>query len=842
MKFNARAKVYAGFILAVTLIIGVSIITYVSVKNLLDSVQVLSEPNERLIEYNQLLSEVYKLDRPELADPSEMAQLDSTDHLAKIQKRLTNLERNSQDPIEIYKLNGIAYNIEELLEVQKNLEDVKQSLTSRDFSKEALENLERNIRRQQEKRNLQNLERIRSRINPASEYLGLNRLDPLSQSIIERNEELDMEKVLDYLESNLGSKDNELEKGSPTSDSLLIALRKYMIDLTSEERQLRSRLSYLEQQLTAKNRELIIYVQDIITSLQNEALRQSRAENESAYALTFRLSIFLAILTLLGVTGSAAFIFAITKEIKKAEVYNNKLEEAKRKSDNLAKAKQEFLANMSHEIRNPLHVIQGYQEALAKTALTAEQREFLYKSEFASETLLGVVNDILDFSKLEAGKIHIESKPFEPKGLFRNCAALFENKAKEKGLDLILIDELPSDQWLIGDALRVNQIMNNLISNAIKFTASGSITVKIKFINGEGLRIQITDTGMGMSKEVKEGVFSAFNQGDTAITRKFGGTGLGLTIVKKLTQLMGGQIELDSVEGEGTTFTLVIPSQLTEPQEREVKPDVEVVYSLQDAKILLIDDDPIVLNFTKLLLKSLEANVTAFLGGVDFRDNFKDTPFDLAMVDIQMPEVSGFDVLRMLKNHPDFENSPVVALTANVFAKEQNDLIDKGFDGIVLKPFKERELMEQISSFIQVKKEISAKNKESNPVVVPKSYDLSTIRKFAMDDEELLEELVGDFYTQTINDLRDLMENLQAKDYKRLREITHQLSSRLGQFHIQSGKLAKEAEVRIKDGHTDEMTDKLISELYRETNDVLEAIRGDFHLLEEKPDELNIRE
>ncbi|MCC5939511.1 MAG: response regulator [Lunatimonas sp.] len=831
MKLHTTVKVFAGFSLAIALIIGVSVITYVSVKNLLESVETLSKPNERLIAYNQLLSEVYKLDQSiqEIATDSA-----GTSPLLLIKEKLAQLEKRSNDPIEIYKLNGIWYNVEELLEVQNNLHEVKLRVENRDFSKEALDNIERKIRRQEEKRSLENLDRLRSRLSPARSLTnpsenqsasGTENL-PIDEPTIEDTE---MDRVMDFLESTLGVDDSPNAKQSSQTDSILVALRSYMQELTGEERFLRARLTNLQQQLTRKNRELVLYIQEIIASLQYEAIREGRSENENAYTLTYRLSLFLAGLIILGVVGSAAFIFTITREIRKSEKYNKTLQEAKLKSENLARAKQEFLANMSHEIRNPLHVIQGYQEALAKTDLTAKQREYLTMSGFASETLIGVVNDILDFSKLEAGKIAIEERPFDPHTIFSQAIELFEKSANDKGLKLELMLDFPKECWLMGDSLRINQILNNLLSNAIKFTESGSIQVSAKYLDTEGLIFSVADTGLGMTPSTKEKVFSAFDQGDTAITRRFGGTGLGMSIVRKLLVLMGGQINLESEVGEGSTFTVTIPSKQTAPVKVSNVEESPANLRLDGINILLVDDDKTVRKFTELLLKSLGAEVSAYDGGIDFRDHYQQAYFDIALIDIQMPFFSGYDVLKVLRSHTATKQKPLLALTANVFAKEQNTLVEQGFDGVILKPFKESELLAQLANYITLKYQSEAFPNEAQVSKPTKLYDLDSIRKFSMGDDDMVTELVGDFYVQTEADLKELENSLSKNDFARLRELTHQLSSRLGQFGIQSGKLAKRIEIDLKYGERTQ-TAKLIQDLQHEIKKVLEQVADDFQL------------
>jgi signal transduction histidine kinase/CheY-like chemotaxis protein len=850
MKFDTRKKVVTGFILAISLIAGVSTITYFSVKNLLDSVETLSTPNERLIEYNQLLSDVYKLDRTGNLNERNFELPDSVNYLDKIEKRLISLEENSQDPIEIYKLGGIRYNIVELLEVYNNLSEVKGTLVGRDFSKEALSNIERRIQRQREQRSLQNIDNLYSRLNPS------NRLNPSIQipdtlalpgsirrqpqplvenpasTALSSAERKNVEAFFDYLETNLEAQDTSRADNVAIADSVLLVVKNYILELTNEERLLRRRLATLEQQLTGKNRELIIYIQDIITSLQSEALRESRAENSAAYNLTYQLSILLAILTLLGVLGSAAFIFSIVKEINKAETYHAKLEEAKIKSDNLAKAKQEFLANMSHEIRNPLHVIQGYQDVLDKTPLNDVQREYLKMSRYASETLLGVVNDILDFSKLEAGKISVLKVPFDPVDLFVKMKEFYKNQASDKNLELSLSLDLPEDKWLLGDELRIRQILNNLLSNAVKFTDKGKVSIVASYTSENKLKIKVQDTGMGMSLDVKEKIFTEFNQGDGAITRKYGGTGLGLTIVRKLTEIMHGTLTFKSQVGEGSTFEICLPMETVHPVVKKADRPINK-NALKNLEILLVDDDPIVLKFTRHLLKAMGAKVISHLGGVELLANFKEQHYDLAMFDIQMPEVSGYDALRWIKQKSAYKDLPVIALTANVYAKEKESLDEMGFSGLILKPFKENELINQLLAHLNLPEETRIAEGKSVPTNSNQEksprYDVADVYKFCMGDEEMLKEVVTDFCMHTRSDLERMDTSHRSGEHLRLREIAHQLASRLSQFKIETGEKARYLEDQLKANRTGENA-VLVNEIVSETNVVLDQMIMDFEV------------
>jgi signal transduction histidine kinase/CheY-like chemotaxis protein/HPt (histidine-containing phosphotransfer) domain-containing protein len=838
MVFKTRAKVISGFILAIFLTVSVCAVTYFSVKKLLEKVESLSEPNDKLTRLNKLLADIYQLDKAKGIIPDENDSSEFIDYRFKIQGHIDTLKSMAKDTIEINQINAINYDVSELIGVYNGLEEVKNNLLNRNFSKEALKNIETKIKRKEELNRLQSLGRIRLQYDLKTSPPSDNTIKKDTQTknsppinVLTEKERQNMRDLFGLLKVNLERSDTTRLDDNSASDSMLYAVRNFVLDINNEEQQLRSKLATLETDLNKKNKALIENIQKIIQNLQNEALNESEKQNLSAYDLTFRVSILLGALIIIGVIGSSGFIYSIISEINKAQNYSDRLEEAKKRSDNLAKAKQDFLANMSHEIRNPLHAIQGFNDALLKTDLNDHQEEYVKMVGFASDTLSAIVNDILDFSKLEAGKVNIENEPFNPHKLFMSMQQFYEFKAADKNLNLEWHVDLPEDKWFLGDELRINQILNNLLSNAFKFTDRGSIKVNIQY-EGKDLIFWVEDSGFGMTPEVKKNIFTKFNQGDGSITRKYGGTGLGLAIVKKLVDLQRGTIFLESAEGVGTKIKITIPTKVTEPNV-ERTPSVDYKYSIQGLDILVIDDDPIGLKFLKLILSSKGANVTSYNGGLDFRDNFKGGHYDLALLDIQMPEVSGYQVLQMLRKKAEYKNLPTLAITANVFAKDKEKLEDEGFDGLILKPFKEKDLMVQIAKILklipmdetQVDVSASTEGTSHNNFKLP--YDLSDLKKFCMDDEDMLEEVVMDFYSETVQNLIDMNKALDRKDYETIRSIAHQLSSRLGQLKISSSRVARQLEEDLKVNQRENVP-QLVWQITKEVDEALTVLAVDY--------------
>lgn len=796
------SKVVLGFVLTIFLVFSVSIVTYISIKNLLETVENLSEPNEKLRQLNGLMADVYLLDMSKANRTSDKDSI-LNETYERIGNRLNWLNEVADSEAEIESFQKIGLNVQELMISYAGLEEVRYRLTNRNFSQDALKSIEIKLQRQEELSKMDFFDNLK----PRDLYGNLDSLKQVRLEKAQQEEEKNYSLFFEEIEELNQSKAISILP-KKKSDSVLIGLKGVVTELFKDERQLRENFVNLEASLQAKNTEVFSEIQSLISNIQLSLLIDSKSQNESAYKLTYTVSFILGGLVFLGVIGSLGFIYSILKEVKKASVYNAKLREAKNYSEYLAKAKQDFLANMSHEIRNPLHAIQGFQRQLEKSNLDPNQDESVKMIGFASKTLMGVVNDILDFSKLEAGKIELENKPFDAFNLFLSIKKFFSSKGEEKNLDFVWNIDLPKDKWLIGDELRINQILNNILSNAIKFTNEGKILVALSLEN-ESLEIVVEDTGIGMEEAQLSNVYNEFNQADSSITRRFGGTGLGLSIVKKLVDLQSGQISIESKFRKGTRIKINIPVGIADTDEAVNSEEVAKTYGLDNLKILVVDDDIIGLKLIRLILENRGAKVLTYCGGVDFRDQYSGEKFDLAFIDIQMPEVSGVQVLDLLNDKFKITDSKILAMTANVFAVDQGKLINAGFEGILLKPFDENEIINLVGEALQLKKSLLEKQVEVFKFNAPESIDLSDLKRFCMGDVDLLQEVLADYLEHTESDIEKLKHACNNLDYLQIREITHQLSSRLGQIKSSTALLANDIEIAIKNEDLDDIINQV---------------------------------
>jgi signal transduction histidine kinase/CheY-like chemotaxis protein len=381
------------------------------------------------------------------------------------------------------------------------------------------------------------------------------------------------------------------------------------------------------------------------------------------------------------------------------------LNESERKIKEASSLKEQFLANMSHEIRTPMNAIIGFTNILKRTSLDPEQRRYVQNIHSAGDNLLALINDILDLSKIEAGMIQLEDTNFSLRSLISSIAAMFDEKIKEKNLFLTTEIKENVPDILTGDAVRLTQILINLLSNGIKFTEKGGVKLTVEALKMDKakahLRICIIDSGIGIAKEKQAAIFERFQQAEAETTRRFGGTGLGLSIVKQLVELQGGTLTLKSQPGKGSEFTINIEYKLPDEEkmlsEALAATDMKAV-SLKEIKVLIAEDNPMNQQLIKHLMKNWGIQHLIVHNGAEAVEELKKENYNLVLMDIQMPEMDGYTATDMIRNELKLQ-IPIIAMTAHAMMGEKEKCLQLGMNDYISKPLKETILYNIIAQY-----------------------------------------------------------------------------------------------------------------------------------------------
>ncbi|MFO0519999.1 MAG: ATP-binding protein [bacterium] len=400
------------------------------------------------------------------------------------------------------------------------------------------------------------------------------------------------------------------------------------------------------------------------------------------------------------VAGFYTLVFDVT-DLKQAQAQlqalNAVLEARTQQAEQASEAKSRFLANMSHEIRTPIHAVIGLSYLLGRTALDPAQADLLDKIRLSSNSLLGVINDVLDLSKIEAGELDLERRPFRLATLVDEAVAIARVQADAKGLALgvYMAPDLP--EVLEGDPLRLNQVLCNLLANAIKFTEQGRVDLVVRAVPGEGgsatstLRFEVRDTGIGIAPEQQALIFAPFSQADASTTRRFGGTGLGLSIVRRLVRLMDGSIGVDSTPGTGSVFHLQVTLALSDASRLPALADAPPSgsRSLQALRVLVVDDSEMNLEVARRVFELEGAHVDVARNGQEALDVLRALPaaYDVVLMDVQMPVLDGHEATRRIRSELGLAALPIIALTAGALTSELHRAESAGMDGLISKPF-----------------------------------------------------------------------------------------------------------------------------------------------------------
>lgn len=467
---------------------------------------------------------------------------------------------------------------------------------------------------------------------------------------------------------------------------------------------------------------------------------------------------------------------------------------AQQQAEEANQSKSDFLANMSHEIRTPMNAIIGLSHLCLQTSLGDRQRDYIAKVHYSARALLGIINDILDFSKIEAGKLDLENADFNLENCLASIDSVAGHLAREKNLrfEILVAPDVPRFLW--GDAMRLRQILLNLAGNAVKFTHIGSVVISVSLKDAVQesivLEFSVHDTGIGISTDQMSKLFQPFSQADSSTSRRFGGTGLGLTICKRLVQMMGGDLSVQSTEGQGSDFQFTATFGIGQKVGSNEIHSTEMIYAranLMDRNILLVEDNPFNQQVAQELLEDIGVNVTLASNGSEALEILTRQPFDIVLMDIQMPVMDGFEATRHIRANPELSSQCVIAMTANAMTEDRQRCLSAGMDDFISKPISPDQLYLTLTKWVVAKVDtlvngnisaailptaISAENTKEKP-----SIDLKVLGQVVNNDSEKIRKFALMFLETSKDILGEMDEAYARQDGAAIGQLGHKLKS-----------------------------------------------------------------
>ena len=557
------------------------------------------------------------------------------------------------------------------------------------------------------------------------------------------------------------------------ADSLAGVVKNLQDSVAGQRKLLADQLLERAANLRYNNSIVTRKINQILRDIEEEEVNASLERMQNKQKILRETSLLIAGIAIVSVVIVIIFIFMITRDISKSKYYRMQLEKAKQYAEDLLHSREKMMLTISHDIRAPLSSIIGYIDLLLRRHPDERQQYYLDNMSGSASHILSLVNDLLDFHRLESGKMEIQRVAFSVSALFNEIFTSFRPIAESKDLTFVLnLKEEGTEKLYIGDPIRIRQIVGNLLSNALKFTREGRVVMVVSINaladNSALLNVLVSDSGPGIPPEEQERIFGEFTR--LSATEKAEGFGLGLSITRKMTVLMGGNLSLKSVVGQGCDFTIELPLTVADVQvlpaaEEEAVSEPELPSFVgRDVYCLLVDDDPLQLALTEEYLRQNHVEVSSCTDPFSVVALLQKTSFDAVITDIQMPGMDGYQLLESIRNSgiPGTENLPVIALSASV-ENEHDHYLESGFTGFLNKPFTARQLITLLNKLL------------STELLVTSDFNFDSLTAFAGEDKEASASILKTFVEETTKSNVLLEGTLQDDDREQSAKISHKM-------------------------------------------------------------------
>lgn len=794
-------KVIIGYLLLIGLVVTAGFIIYSENKSFSTTENTIELENNKVLKISALFSKMYETES---------------------QARLTILSNSEKDYQNyIYQTNELKLEIDSL----KNLLTTDYQVVLLDSVKYLLSKKTDNIQQLKIIKSKATEEvAVKNAINDLTKMeLSLQKLrledfvkDPSKMGDYQRSV---LVKYVNYLNQNIKSDDtNTLSQKA--LDSMLVKSRELLSDVKRETSKRNETLNVEEKKLLQNELSISEQLRKIIRVIENEIIIKTTKNNLEKEISLKKTNKVVTITAIVGLILTVLFSILILNDFSKSQSYKDQLEVANLKTKNLLRNREQLIATVSHDLKTPLNTILGYSELLGNSNLNAKQLHFTDNIKNSSEYISHLVTDLLDLTQLEAGKITLEKTNFSLSQLIRETSVNIQSVYSKKEISLKFdIDEL-FEQKITSDAFRIKQILSNLIGNAYKFTENGFIKVSAKTNSDrKKVTISIEDSGIGIEESKQELIFEEFTQANDSIEKRYGGTGLGLTISRKIAEILGGTLTLKSNFNKGSTFILEIP--LVFEGVNKVSLSNEFATKNTDFTIVVIDDDANLLQLTNEILKQNEYKTHAFTNAKDAIEFVKSNPFDLILTDIQMPNMDGFEFVKQIT--PTI-SQPIIAITGRTDI-DDSDYIKAGFKAIIRKPYVPKNLLKVIDSILNNSDiNLDEAFSKSESEAQTKLYSLDLLKSFFPEDSKAINDVLLSFMKTTQENVAKMEASILDDNLKEIKEAAHKMYPMFRQ--IESTRIANSLEDIEKEPFTiDEVKGKFeiirtkIEELFTELND-----------------------